>query len=304
MFQLPSYGVSYTQLVFDRCIDLITTGIWAGLHPSRLRTWFNQFSNDTEKYFAACLLDSLIYRCPDQTVALIHHLFQRTLPDLTRKHKTPLGTILDWYTPLAEYTAVDEPRIRFVTVSAPQSAGIKSSSIVGRMMKRRLRFREDFFISPEGIPKAKKEGICVFVFIDDFLGTGHQFTEFAKAHDLKQLLNGVFAAYTPLAAHTTGIQALHDFFPSLHVASVETLTGAHSVFSSESNCFEDGQNTTADAKHFYLALLRDKNIEIPSSQSRGYGYLELTYAFDHSIPDNSLPLLWKSSDPWIPLFDR
>lgn len=83
-FKLPRDGKIYIDQIVERCTSLIQCGIWGDMHPSHLRRWMKNFTTDEEKYFAACVLDSLIYRSKSQTIALIRQLFQRALPDLTR----------------------------------------------------------------------------------------------------------------------------------------------------------------------------------------------------------------------------
>ena len=36
----------------------------------------------------------------------------------------------------------------------------------------------------------------------------------------------------------------------------------------------------------------------------GYGDMELTFAFEHAAPDNSLQVLHERHDNWVPLFNR
>src|SRR5438067_1032212 len=95
MFMLPRDGQTYHIEIFDRCRELINFDIWGGLHLSRLRSWITNFKTDEEKYFAACILDNLIYRSKAQTINLLEQLFQRVIPDLTRLDPTPIGSLQD-----------------------------------------------------------------------------------------------------------------------------------------------------------------------------------------------------------------
>ncbi len=55
---------------------MIYTKIWDGLDPTRLRSWLTNFESTEEKYFAAKLLDTLIYRSANQTRAIMYYLFE------------------------------------------------------------------------------------------------------------------------------------------------------------------------------------------------------------------------------------
>src|SRR4051812_17473786 len=114
MFVLPAHGSVYVDTIIDRCADLINAGIWNDLRPANLRRWLRNFQTDTERYFAACILDRLIYRSHDQTVSLALHLFQRVVPDLVRKAPTPLCPVDDWQALLKKDPSNGDPLVRIV----------------------------------------------------------------------------------------------------------------------------------------------------------------------------------------------
>lgn len=303
-FEVPDDGIIYARQTVDRCVDLIYHGIWAGIDQMRLRRWLSNFSSNEEKYFAACVLDSLIYRSEDQTIALVQQLFQRTLPDLNRLDAMPIAAVDDWTDALKKNVKID-PGLRFVTVARRSDSPTKSAYYIARLLKRYLFIDERWIIQPEHIQQKITQGIDTFLFIDDFLGTGTQFIDFFELEQLEQYLPDIYAAYVPLVAHTTGMFELRKRFPALRVVTVEMLDSSHSLFNSGCNCFIDGLNTPDSAKQFYYDLLRRKKIEIRGPNRRGFGHLELSYVFSHAAPDNSLPILWwPYSDAWSPLFNR
>jgi hypothetical protein len=98
---------------------------------------------------------------------------------------------------------------------------------------------------------------------------------------------------------------LRSLYPQLKLAPVELLGEEHSIFAPASIAFDDGVNTPEAAERFYLSILASRGITLYGSDRRGYGGLELAYAFSHAVPDNCLPILWYSHSPnWQPLFDR
>ncbi len=304
-FQVPSDGSTYVESIVTRCTDLVTHQIWEGIHVSRLRRWMANFTSDEERYFAACLLDSLVYRSTAQTVALINQLFQRVLPDLTRLDPSPLGYVDDWLSLLRRPRSQGDPAIRLVAVVQQSDPPTKSAYIVARLMKRHLKVRESWIIKPWELSTHIEAGAKVFIFIDDFLGTGGQFEKVVAAEQLKPILKHGYFAYAPLAAHVRGVGHLEGRFRSLRVRAVESLNSSHSLFHRDSKCFDDGQNTPESAKAFYYRLLRRKGIRVTAARRGGFGHLQLAYVFEHAAPNNCLPLLWWSSAPdFRPLFDR
>jgi predicted alpha/beta-fold hydrolase len=125
-FQLPRDWRVYTDQILERCASLIQYGIWGDFKSSQLRRWMNNFTTDEERYFAACVLDTLIYRSKDQTLALIRQLFQRSLPDLTRLDHTPLGQIEDWQYLLQSEPSIRDPGVRLVAVGKKQTLRVRA----------------------------------------------------------------------------------------------------------------------------------------------------------------------------------
>ena len=111
--------------------------------------------------------------------------------------------------------------------------------------------------------------------------------------------------YAPLTGHYVAIEKLRTDFPGLHVVPVEVLDEKHSFFSGEAGHFDDGVNSAKCALEYYHQLLRDRKIDVQGNSRQGFGGLEIVYAFENAVPDNSLPILWwHHSENWKPLFYR
>lgn len=302
-FQVPRDGLTYYQAILERSFHLIEYGIWGGLHKSTLKSWWANFSGDKEKYFAACLLDHLIYRSKDQTLALAEQLFQRVIPDMTRRNPTPIGPLVNLMDAFSSNS--NDPGMRLVTAVRKRDPLTKSANEICRFFKRDFSFSENWIIAPWEIRDANSRGIEVFFFIDDFLGTGSQFTDLLLEENLdNSYLSTIYVAYTPLVAHTEGEHHLRTRFPNLLIKSVEVVDQTHNIFDTNSSCFEDRVNTPASAMKFYFDLLKKRRIPLQGNDRCGFGNLGLLYTFEHAAPDNSLPLLWWNEGGWTRLFAR
>ena len=299
-FRLPKDALIYTRSVFDRSRELIAYNIWSGLLPHRLDTWINNFQSPEEQYFAAKVLDALIYRPKSQTISLLQHLFQRTIPDLER-WRTISSRLLTIYPNMAH---ADEPHIRIVPVLVPGEAPIKSGAIIGRHLRRSLGFRSDWFLDSSRVQENIHKGNVV-IFIDDFLGTGNQFIEFVEDANLQVSIDSGKCVYAPLVAHIHGINRLTKKYTKLPVVTAEKLDESHALFAKNDGTLFDEVNSVEVAREFYYSLLKNKAIDASAHERRGFGYFELVYAFEDAVPDNSLPILWWSqSRDWQPLFNR
>ena len=299
-FTLPEDGEHYARLVITRCEDLARTRIWSAIDTLRLRGWLTNFNTPLEIYFAACVLDRLIYRSPEQTHSLIRHLFQRTLPDA--ESAISVRTAPDWQAALKSQS---DPGVRLVPVIRDDDPPTKSGPLVARLMKRHLDLNDKWMIWPWQIKRQRQRGIRTFIFIDDFLGTGDQFLKFSRQMRLPTALDGAVAIYTPLVAHANGVSTLREHLPWIHCAAVETLDESHGLFSpSHTHFANDGTNTPIAAREYYVKLMRSKRWEARCRWILGYGELGLTFAFAHATPNASLPILWKRHRSRTPLFER
>ena len=250
-FTVPSSGGAYIEQILERSEALIATGIWAGLTSNRLRTWWKNFSTPEEKYFGACVLDSLVFRSRDQTIALMTQLFQRSLPDLSRKALPTLGFQDNWMEALS---GVADPEIRLVVVIKPHDNPTKSGPILARMYRRHLKIHPDWIIWPWRMNDPANSNVKSFVFIDDFVGTGEQFCEFTEHFKIDGLFGSRYCIYAPLVAHIEGIKEISMKYPKLNLCTVEELDYTYGLFKPESPCFDDGTNSPAIAKRGCPAL--------------------------------------------------
>ena len=297
---MPGDGPTYIEQVRSRCHDLIQCDIWAGLHVQKLNQWWSNFQTDIERYFAACLLDNVIYRSDDQTLALMRQLVQRSLPDLGRT----TGGITDWEERLKPN--LYDSRIRIIPVVPHGSPQGKSAHLILRLFEKRLGIPASLLAKPEDTSNLIASGVEAIVFVDDLLGTGTQFVDdFAIPYKLDQVCGNTRLIYAPLVAHTEGIQHISTKLPNINVTSAEVLGGAHAVFGNTGRTFGDGINTPHSAWKLYSDILASRGIILDASSRRGFGELELAYFFEHAAPDNCLPIFWWNKTPgWKPLFYR
>jgi hypothetical protein len=300
-FSLPDKGEVYIEQVVDRCKNLAAGRVWGGLSPLALDHWMKNFTNSLERYFAASVLDALIYRSSQQTIALMEQVFQRSIPDLLRRrNKAWQG----WDDRLMALTDKSETGIRLVPVIRADDPPTKSGPHLARLYRRHMNFNDDWMIWPWQISRSREKGVNIFIFIDDFLGSGRQFTDFDRLFDLKKQLAGSLAIYAPLVAHAKGVERVSNRSPHVSVCSAEALSYANGLFHPQSKHFSDGVNSPASAMSYYYELVKRKSIGLNPKSRKGFGSLALAYSFEHGTPNNCLPLFWIETPSWVPLFRR
>lgn len=292
---LPKDWKVYENNIRDRCKHLIEHRIWNGIDIHRLNTWKQNFKSEEERYLAACLLDSLIYRPNEQTFSMIQNLLTQNLNNAFRFYKE-LESIRLPDDLMGRYK---DPSIRLVSAIKKNDPVTKSSNEILRFMKRHFMISEKWIINPWNIKEEFSKGVKAVVFIDDFLGTGDQFDEIIKDSELEEAINTNHVFYAPLVAHQKGIDKLKTEYPKLRLIYTERLTlKFHSFFE---NYFPE---EASFAKVAYLSMFASRGWLFDSGAQFGYGDLEITYAFQHAAPDNSLQAFTFRERNWIPLFDR
>jgi hypothetical protein len=149
------------------------------------------------------------------------------------------------------------------------------------------------------------------VVVDDFAGTGTQFIDMwrreytidgniwsFKSLQQNSKLGRVF--YTPAVCTQTASDAIKIHAPSVIVHPAHLLPKAYSVNSANSIV------VPADMVDYVEPFLRKyaarAGYEISSPY--GFGELGLAVSFDHSMPDNTLPIFWSENPGWKTLRKR
>lgn len=298
--KLPENAENFTETVLTTTNRLIELGFWEVEH-SRLESWWKQFWGVEEKFFAACLLDQIIFRSQSQFEAELRALFRSNLGG------SIFGSEYDGY--LAEILSdrSQDPKIRLVPVICESDPPTKSGPLVLRRLQRILRLNPNWMCWPWQTQKAAQEkGVNTIIFVDDFLGSGSQFKKFFDQWEFNSpVMKNTSFFYAPVVAHDSGIVNLSNDLPDLSIAYVEHLGSRQQFFSDETwDDLTQGQISALEAKNWYLDFAKKNGVGSSRSKPLGYGNLELVYGFSHATPNNSLPILWQSSDKWNPLLER
>lgn len=298
MFEIPSGAQLYIDRILDRCDRLISSGIWTGINRQEFYLWFRSYSSSGEKYFAALMLDGLTVRSQEQTKSLMLQGFQRVLPELLQDIPYFDRYRGKWLETLRKSNVP----IRMVPVLEDGDGPHKSGPVICREYNRLQSINSGLMIYPTAIEAAKKDGVKLFIFVDDFVGTGEQFSGFYKGVE-KYFSDDTTSCYLPLCAHQNGIKEITDNNKGLRVSAPEILTEKDSFFGEDDELLPDQVNTYASLKEFYLELLEKRLGEV-IPEPFGYGGLSLLYGFNHATPNATLPILWSSKNDNTVLLKR
>lgn len=316
-FKAPENYKDFYNLIYKKCLVLINLKYWDKITKVHLDTWLGNFKGKEEKYLASLILHKLIYRNEDSIISMISNIFFIELPKYLKVKKVYTVNDLDCFRKKlfkSQEVFFQEIDFRFSTISTGD---------LGESGHLYIKYLREYFIcsdlivdiSSERDPQPGEEyyfqnihsSIKTIVFIDDFIGSGSQITEFIEKNDKKLAIfdNLVFM---PLVAHQKGIDDIikvgTNFGLNIEIIPVETINYENSSFylSEDKDTVFDGKNTIHDLHTFYKELIEEKDFD--SFPEYGFGDLGLVHIFSTGIPDNNLPLLFKTTDSWQALREK
>lgn len=301
-FHVPNANDGLLEAVLGRFRVLLKKGAITGIDETKLDRWISNFRTNEERYLAACMLNRLIYRSQAMIDSSIDYLLHCLLPTYLRGiGQFPYADIESFLEALQQDNRNYPLRIVGVDGRRAFDTG-KSGAVIIRQYKRRAGISKFLTCRPDALDNELSKNVKCVVFVDDMLGTGIQFDTFAKEHALDQK-EGIHIAYCPLVAHANGLGKLKLSCPWLTVLPVEVFDGQHDFFCELEGhpgiwCV-DGVNTVFDVKEFYNQITTRH--QIPKLKEFNLG---LVLGFEHSTPNNSLSMLWASSDKWAALLTR
>lgn len=301
-FTVPNGAVDYSDRVFARTNQLIAAGLW-DIPYQRLLGWHDGFRGREQLYFAACLLDSLIYRTPGQFSASLASLFRGGVAHACSSHiviEHDLSLV-----PLLQDRWKD-PLIRLVPVISDFDPPSKSGPLVMRRLKKEIGIADKWMIWPWKIREAVDQGVKLIILVDDMMGSGSQIEEFCIKEKIQESAGSAKVIYAPTVAHQAGIKHMNTIWPALEIVTSELLTEEHNFFCQENwNKLSQGKIAASNAQDFYAnSILPQIGFRKGSVPALGYGELALCFGFSHSTPNNTLPIFWYETNTWPSLLER
>ncbi|RRZ86995.1 hypothetical protein [Erwinia sp. 198] len=294
---------------FDSIIDsfienaelLIKFNYWDNLTVRKLHGWLSNFKSREEKYLAAAILNSIIFRSEKAKLALSENIFHILLPQILEENDVyTIKNIKEWINDLNGRSCRELP-FRFAAINNVDGRAVKSGEVILSAIQKQF-FESTLTVSLDAANSLIEKGkIKALIFFDDIIGTGTQFKTFYEKSLLSTKKIKVF--YIPFVAVANSYKDLESEYENLFIRPVEVIDASHMFFSKNNIALNVIDSLShEDFKAFYLNLCRKNKINIDGNL--GKGNLELTYVFNNSTPNNNLSILVHHNDQWNQLFKR
>ena len=292
------------EFIFSKLQFLVDIHLW----PLRTRldpyAWIENFT-DTERPYALNILNVFLYFVGDLIDAMFRAAVHSLCPELTAKATSLAEARAIWHmflsTVRVTYVQGERPR--------PTDSGI----LFARKARQVLGIQEDHITDPgHALASLFNCPSTPVVFVDDFVGSGNQMiSTWTRRYDTNSGYETSFAdtshnsyvVYVPLVATQVGIEALSRECPNLRVCPAHSIDGHYSLVSPDSVLWPDQLRKLAP-EVLYNASRRAGIVDGCEFGWKGFHDLALAIAFEHSVPDATLPLIFWDRSGWRPLIRR
>lgn len=296
------------DFVLAKCKYFVDVHLWGlpeNIDPAR---WLSNFDGP-EMDYAVHLLNGFMYFSD----RLTNQMFAEAFHGLSNFIRLPGDSFLSIQ---ADWRAfVKSVIITPVTGEVPSITD--SGFIFARMARQRLGLDESQILSPEATLECLlRRGPRPVVFVDDFVGSGNQFIDTwerrmelsnstVMSFETYSSVRGSRFFYCPVVCTQDGCDRLQRECPKVVINPAHVLSPKHSALSPDSFIWPEHLKAGA----FNFIERASARAGIPDTGGgeddwRGFNMLGLALAFEHSVPDATLPLFYWERNDWKPLVRR
>ena len=279
--------------------------LWPARNTIDPSAWLNNFRTSEQPY-ALNLLNMFLY----YNDALIDALLEGAMQNLSAI-VVPRAT--DFEDARAQWSSfLNCLVITYVEGEEPNPTD--SGYIFARKARQVLGISQTQIKSPgQALQMLRDNPHRAVIFVDDFVGSGNQILNTwnrkydlgdGKAQSFRSIATprtNIF--YIPVIATSYGLSRLRSPCEHLNTYPAHELSDDYSLISPNSVLWPDQLKPHAVEFLFEAS----KRAGITSDQAvnwRGFHNLGLSVAFEHSVPDATIPLFWWSRNGWFPLKER
>ncbi|WP_147451332.1 phosphoribosyltransferase-like protein [Corallococcus llansteffanensis] len=291
------------ERVLTKADFFVDVQLWPLNRALNPRGWLENFPPQ-EKEHAVNLLNAFLYFSSPLCDALLLGAF-RSLSKYFDSRDAPFVTTQGLWQGFCDSVLI-------VHVEGENPSTTDSGYVFARASRKVLGIVEARIVSPQvALERLIQSGPLPVVFVDDFVGSGNQFTtgwhrriqlSDGTEHSFDQLekARGGKFFYCPLICTELGAESIHLECPKVVLEPAHLLSDNYNALSSNSHLWPDHLRPTA----YDFIENASRRAGIPLGKWKGFQDLGLAIAFEHSVPDATLPLFHWEGNGWIPLIPR
>jgi hypothetical protein len=303
---IESYRPPNREAIEARAAYLIESRLWPAAPALNVHGWLSNFHAD-DLDFAYALLSSFLF-IPNRWT---DELFTTGLRDLSRSVCNPADPFVTQQRTWRRF--LSGSIVTYITGETPNPTD--SGYTFARKARQVAGFPEASIMHPDrAFIEARDRGRHV-IFVDDFVGSGSQtiatwhrrYASTNPASFAELAANGSNRFfYSPLVMASLGKLLVDERCVGLECSPVHTLDSSHNALDPNTRVWPLGMRDAG--VDFIRRVSTERGVPDTAGKSvddwRGFAALGLCFAFEHSIPDATLPIFRWEEDGWIPLMRR
>jgi hypothetical protein len=298
----------YRAYVLDKCKTAIEFQLWPPEMESRLEPWLANFEPHEQEH-AYYLLGSFLFF----SEKLVRQMFLAAFHDLSSRVRKNGRSIIGERPAWRHFF----DRVIITQVMDEHPSPADSGHIFARHARDLIGIDQAQIVSnQEALQILLAQRDRPVVFVDDFVGSGHQFiTTWTRSHNIagangisfkriaaSQPQDRMFFAYCPALCTSFGASEIQKHCPEVIISPGNFVSAKYSALANDSIIWP--RHLMSSAFNFVEQVSR--RAQIPDSDGdvgdwRGYKKQGLCLAFNHGMPDASLPIFSWSKNGWNPL---
>ncbi|PCJ43364.1 MAG: hypothetical protein COA71_00380 [SAR86 cluster bacterium] len=288
---LPDGWKEFKVDVQEKIQELCKSGIW-NIDADLMMAWLGNFeSDDRYSYIAHHILDRLIFRTEKMTESSYKRFLSSDFRSYIQDFRGSLGeSVEEWLEGLADKNCDWTKDIKLCSVTKSGENGESGSHII-RLLTGGL-FSESHIYSLD-VNKLTDLEDKVIIIVDDFVGSGAQFSKFAKEVELEKAAENNHIIYVPSLAFYKGVEYIDKKNYGIKVYPLETVTKKEQFFLHEDGAMfcGDDVNSEKDIIDCYKEM-RGLSGKFKEFNWLGFDQASLCVGFQWGCPNQSLGAMW------------
>lgn len=298
---------SYIDQVLRKCSTMHKARFWVS--DVRERAWINNFSSSPrEQFFAAWILDHFVFFSDEMVDSLFKTAFS-----------TMCQTFRGLFSPRVNAVAKAEQFLKeavYTRVEGENPNPTDSGNLFCRKARQKLEIDESRIVEPALACEFAFNGSPV-IFLDDFTGSGEQlrttftrryrstppYSFFEVRNERTKRKQPFTAIYICLVATETALSNLQRNRIPVQVYATHIIGSNYSV--KKGSPLFDYVEFETFLRKWSSQLELHGHMKKNDHPTFGFHELGLTVAFQHSVPDATIPIIWAPGpSDWQPLYRR
>lgn len=263
----------------------------------KVRQWLDQFNGIESQRLIFNLLENIKFYTNIEIREHLEGLFVEVRKEIRKANQNYVSK------------KASERKTSGIIVSYLDPNPAKSGSEYAKIFVEVNNIYKDNSTEPEkiGIKLSELNDINALVFVDDFLGTGQSVIEnldpILEKYDELLVEKEIIVVIGVITGYQEAKHRVEEFAQKY---GVKMFLKVMVPLDNKDKCFDDNSQIYQKSiqRNQAMNICRTVGLQLENKNPLGFGNCQATIVFPNTCPNNTLPILWKETKDWNPLFKR